>query len=504
MKHQYLRNFAASAAVVLLLPVPAQAGLSALDVWNGIRSYVESAGQAVSVGSQSSEGTSLLLRDVKVSAEMPDGTFAATIDLLEFRERSDGTVDVTMSPDVPLSVLFQPPEGESLDLTMIFRQSGLSLVASGDPDSISFDYLAARFGLELDKMFVDGEAVDLQAGVAFSDIDGRYELSKGEETRYSSTSSVAEVTYEVKLKVPEEEGSFDLSGSVSGLQTSSAMTFPSDLDLSDPGALFAAGVVLGGQASGGASSMKAAVVDGEEEFEFESSSQGGRLTFSIDNGVLRYGGGAEGVSYKVRSPQIPVPELSFDMAEVSAEMAMPMMKTEDFRDFGLALRIRELALDEMLWMMFDPGAALPRDPFSFVIGLSGKMRFLVDMADPQAVEAFQGNSPAEVESLAFDEFRLAGLGAEIGGNGSFTFDNSDTGTFGGLPAPEGGFRLELAGINGLLDRLVGMGLLPDDQAMGARMMLGLFARPAGGEDRMVSEIEVRPDGSIFANGQQLK
>ena len=46
--------------------------------------------------------------------------------------------------------------------------------------------------------------------------------------------------------------------------------------------------------------------------------------------------------------------------------------------------------------------------------------------------------------------------------------------------------------------------VPYMKAMGMRMMLGLFARPAGGEDTMTSTIEVTGDGSVFANGQQLK
>ena len=58
--------------------------------------------------------------------------------------------------------------------------------------------------------------------------------------------------------------------------------------------------------------------------------------------------------------------------------------------------------------------------------------------------------------------------------------------------------------NGLLDTLVGMGLVPEEQAMGARMMMGLFARPGDGEDTLVSTIEVKEDGSILANGQRIQ
>ena len=73
-----------------------------------------------------------------------------------------------------------------------------------------------------------------------------------------------------------------------------------------------------------------------------------------------------------------------------------------------------------------------------------------------------------------------------------------------LPAPEGEADLKLVGGNGLLDKLVEMGLVPEDQAMGARMMMGLFAVPGEGEDTLTSKIVVNEEGHVLANGQRLK
>ena len=69
---------------------------------------------------------------------------------------------------------------------------------------------------------------------------------------------------------------------------------------------------------------------------------------------------------------------------------------------------------------------------------------------------------------------------------------------------EGPTDISLTGGNGLLDKLVQMGLLPQEQAMGARMMMGLFMVPGEGEDTLTSRIEVRPDGQVLANGQRLR
>ena len=85
---------------------------------------------------------------------------------------------------------------------------------------------------------------------------------------------------------------------------------------------------------------------------------------------------------------------------------------------------------------------------------------------------------------------------------------------GELTAPEGGDMTtapvgeisgELTGVNALLDTLGAMGLVPQDQMMGAKMMLTMFAKPVEGQpDKLQTKLEFREGGSIFANGQQVK
>jgi hypothetical protein len=56
-------------------------------------------------------------------------------------------------------------------------------------------------------------------------------------------------------------------------------------------------------------------------------------------------------------------------------------------------------------------------------------------------------------------------------------------------------------VNGLMGKLVQMGLLPQDQATMGQMMLGMFS-VATGDDQLTSTIEVT-NGKILANGQPL-
>ena len=96
------------------------------------------------------------------------------------------------------------------------------------------------------------------------------------------------------------------------------------------------------------------------------------------------------------------------------------------------------------------------------------------------------------------------VGAELTGTGAFTFDNTDKVTFGGMPRPAGEANLTLSGGNGLLDKLVQMGLVRQEDAGGVRMMVSMFAVPGQGEDVLNSKIEINDQGHIMANGMRIQ
>jgi hypothetical protein len=49
-----------------------------------------------------------------------------------------------------------------------------------------------------------------------------------------------------------------------------------------------------------------------------------------------------------------------------------------------------------------------------------------------------------------------------------------------------------------------MGFLPQEQAMGARLMMGLFAVAGPEADTLTSKIEINDAGHIIANGQRIQ
>ena len=215
-------------------------------------------------------------------------------------------------------------------------------------------------------------------------------------------------------------------------------------------------------------------------------------------GGLDYGTTANDMTLSVGGSSIPLPPLTFKMAESGMRFGMPIVPSEDEQDFGLRLSLQGLEVDPMLWGMIDPTGQLPRDPANLVIDIDGMATLLQDIFAPEFAEEMAG-PPGMLNAVNVNRILLSLAGAELTGDGAFTFNNDAP-----MPMPAGVMNMKLTGGNGLLDTLVGMGLVPEDQAMGARMMMGLFAQPGEGEDSLVSTIEVKEDGSVLANGQRIR
>jgi len=126
---------------------------------------------------------------------------------------------------------------------------------------------------------------------------------------------------------------------------------------------------------------------------------------------------------------------------------------------------------------------------------------LYDLED--VIDDIDPTDLGQLNSLTLNNLTIAGLGARLVGNGGFTLDNSDTRTFDGFPRPEGRVTFTVTGLNKALDDLVSSGLVPSDQVFMGRMMMGAFLTPTG-DDELTSDLEVKPDGSLYANGQRLR
>ncbi len=502
-------TFATLIMATSVLAWPAAAEITPEEVWTDWLRVIENSEVEIEIGTEDVSDGTLTLSDVVLSADFPEdsGSFATSIPEIKLEDRGDGTVQVMLSPEYPVALSGTDADtGEEFAINMIVRQAGLVTIASRDDDTTRYDYVGPEVGVGIASLSVDGQPVDFDFDIAFSGIKGSYELVEDTPRRFSGSFSAEALEASGAGSDPEDaSATFSIDANLSDFSQSGSGTIVGLMGFTNMSAMMAEGFETDWKFTHGEAEYTISGSDDESKFRLRSSASSGVFEGVISPDGLSYGGGNTDVSVSVSSSDIPFPQLTFNMTESQANLTIPVTPQEDAGDMALLLRLVDLKVSEAIWGMFDPADQLPRDPATLVLDLSGKARWLVDIFDPEvSTNMSPGEVPGEVEALTLNELKLSVAGAELTGNGAFEFNNAPDAPFAPAPSPVGAINLQLSGGNALLDTLVNMGLIPQEQAMGARMMLGLFARPGNGPDSLTSTIEVGADGSVSANGQRIR
>lgn len=496
-----LKTLNASASIAAILSAGAvQADVTAADVWANWQEVLSIYGESgVTIGAEETTSDSVTVSGL--SMEMSDDEFAMSADLgtLVFQEQGDGTVAITMAENYPMTM-----KGEDgTVIGMSIRQSGMALVASGTADDIIYDMSADTYVFQIDDVTSPEGPVKADVRFAMNDVSGTYNVNVGDLRNLAYTVSTGSVDILADVADPESNGAFLLSGKINGLAVNADMALP--LDTSDPEAMFNNGLSFDAQYS---------YDDSGYLFEFDDPEGGSNGTGTISTGPAQIAGNMDmammgydtlinDFAATVTSSDMPFP-VSFAMGQLGTGFTMPLQKTDTPEDFAISLNLSEVSVNEEIWMMVDPGNALSHEPATMKLDLTGTAKLFFDILDPDQADAMaMAAQPGELHSLNLNDLTLAIAGALITGEGAFTFDNTDMETFDGVPRPEGSATVNIKGANALIDKLVGMGLLPEDQAMMGRMMMGMFARTVG-DDELTSTIEVNAEGHVLANGQRIQ
>ena len=482
---------------LLLGSTALHAEMTAEQVWTGMTDYYSSLGQKVTTGSESREGDTLVIKDAVFASSVPEGEFAMTLSEVRLKELGDGRVEMTFAEVIPFVTKTRPQGEDPVDMEMSVKQTGLAMIASGTPEDTAYEFTAPQMAIAIDNLMVKGAEVPLVAKVDLTGSHGGYRMVTAGDRQMTSDFGADKVDFQVSAKDPEGTGDFAISGSFTGLSGTSEATIPANVDMTDMNAAMNAGLAMKGEfgATGGGYIMD--FNDGTQTAHAQSTGQGGKAHFKLAKDGLAYGGEAAPMDLSMQMSSFPLP-IDVKLGGQVFDLMMPIAKGDGPQPYSLILKIADLEVSEALWGLFDPQAQLPRDPATLILDVGGDATMKVDMFDPKAAEAMAGTPPGDVNSLNLRELKLSAVGAELTGTGAMTFDNSA-----GTPKPVGTVDLQLVGGNALIDKLVAMGLIPADQAAGARMMMGLFAVPTG-EDTLTSKIELKEDGHVFANGQQIQ
>jgi hypothetical protein len=481
------------------------ADVTPAEVWGNWQALATSAGQEITFDNVAESGGSVEVSGLLVTYNDDlGGSFSASIDKITFADNGDGTVGVTMSESYPMTLAFpQDVEGPSA-MKLTVSQPGLVITAAGSATETKYDFNAPTVSVVLDEVKDQaGTVLDTKADLVMTGSTASYLVATaGDATQLDSSFAAGSLTLNISGANPDggEDGTVtvtfaDLKGSTKGNLLGAEI-------MANMATALNSGFTTDSTMSFGAMSLTADVTDATGPTAIKGSATGGGFVLALDKQRINYGSSLTGAQFTVSGAQIPFPEVAVGFAEFAFNVLVPASKSETPQDFAYLTKIVDLTVSEDVWGLFDPAATLSREPATFIVDAKGTGRWLQDIMDP-AVQMDGVEPPGELNSLDLTQVLLKAAGAEVGAVGGLTFDNADTTSFDGMPAPTGTINVDIKGVNKLIDNLIAMGILPDDQAMGARMMLGMFTRPGAGPDEVTSVIEFK-DGGIFANGQQLQ
>ncbi len=478
----------------------AQADVTAREVWDDWVAALDGGEVAFSTASIDEADGRLTITDLTMTSELEEGSYSVSVDEIVLAETDDGTVTVTLSPSFPITLEGLDSDGAPTSLTFRIDQPGFTLVVSDVDAGRRHAYQAPEISVTLAEATQAGEPMDLETAATITDATGSYVVSDDDAQQFDSEFDAASARLETRGSDPEQ-GPFEIVLEVADLSGEGLTSFL-DRDIADMSAALRDGFESEGSLGYGETSY---TVTGENEdgaFGITGGAEAGELTARIARNGLVYGSRNTGSRIVVTGDQIPVPEIVLEMAESEGVVTLPVLAGDEPQEYGLLLRLVDLTMSEDIWSMFDPAGVMPREPANVLLDLSGTATLEQDlMGGGSGTE----EAPGTVDTLSLDALRIALLGVDLTGSGTLEFvPPPEDPEEGGTPRPVGTIDLQLVGAQALIDRLVRIGAIPEDQAVGARMMLGVFARPADADDTLTSTFEFGADGSVSANGQRVR
>lgn len=504
-----------SRALALTVPLSmfcgtAMADLTPTEVWGDWRDYLQSMGYSLNA-SESVSGGDLTVSDITLSYAMPDdGSMAVDLGTILFQQNRDGTVAIVLPDAMPITITGRDANagGEMTTMVMNYLQAGQTLTASGDLQEMTYLYKADTVAMTLEDMQVGDKTVGRdEARIAFSgsNVSATTTMTVAEARGYSQSGSVEGASFDIFF-VDQEVATTRaaIKGDMSGITFDGTGTIPLDMpEGADMAQMLAAGFDVLGSFAYTSGSSTVDVADPESgNYVMSTSSDGGTLAVKMAPDGLGYSGQQQNVKVGVTVEGMPFP-FEIAMAKSGFNLQMPVSQSEEPQDFAFGLTLGDFTMSDIIWSTFDPTGQLPRDPATIMLDLAGKARLLVDWLNPEAASQMTG-PPGQLEALTLNTIVVDAAGARLDGSGAVTIDTAGAPLVPGVGTPVGEVNLALSGGNALLDKLVAMGLLPQDQAMGARMMMGLFAVPGDAPDTLKSNIQFTEGGQILANGQRIR
>ncbi|MGR3635252.1 MAG: hypothetical protein ACU0BK_04920 [Shimia sp.] len=523
---RFLPHLTTTAVLATLPTTWAQADVTAQDVWTNMQAYGAAIGGTLSADlADTADGLTISNLTYGLALDMPatetgdDPTplFDATITLpdMALQNRTDGTVTFAYPDTTTQTISVTMAEGAAFEIPFAMETKGFIATAHGTPGDITYDYSATEmayssvFAVPPEFAAAFDGATDFDMQINYADILGKVTITEGDLIKVRSDTRIGQTHTLTKTGHASDTAAKTTSDtSNTGQHITGTMDLPaSDLTFFDMSQALRTGLNFAISMRAESFAQTETVAMGDDvlsETHVTSGSQNIDMTFNTDG--LAMGGTISDTSLTVSMPAVVPLPINVGLGDMDVALQMPLLTSDTPSDFTFKTLFKDVTVGDEIWGMFDPSGQLARDPAQLAIDLSGtlthKVEWLNFLAVPDAIDALT-SLPVEPHDLSINALSIDAAGAEASAKGALTFDLTDLQTYEGMPRPDGQISVDVQGLNGLLDALIAIGLLPEDQAMGARMMLGGFAKPVG-EDHLTSTIEMTPNGQILANGQRLK
>lgn len=496
-----------TALVSVFWAAGAAADVAPADVWGDMKQYMLDFGYTVDA-SESQDGGAIVVSDIRLGMDLPEdaGMMTMGVGEMRFEDNGDGTVGVVLPANMPVTFAVDA-DGEEFEATLNYDTAGFDMDVSGTPDDMTYTYSADSVTMSLAEIKAEGEVAPpdmVKMVVALNGLSGTSTMKKGNLRTIVQDMTAESLTYDVRV-APPGEGEFTFNGSLNGLASSGTTSVPFGMDMNNMAAALKAGFAVDADLTHQGGSMNFMANEDGEVTQGSSASTGGTLGVAMSDERLGYTVGGDGMEINLQGGEIPFP-VSLKMAKMLLDFTVPVSKGEAPQDVAIKLTMADFQMSDMIWSIVDGQQILPRDPATVMVDLTGKVMMLVDLLDPEQMEAVENGEmiPAMPDSVTLNQLVVSAAGARVEGDGALTFDPSDMQTIPGMPRPEGAVNLTVNGANGLIDKLIQMGLVQEEDAMGARMMMSMFTVPGEGEDSLKSTIEINEQGHILANGQRIR
>jgi hypothetical protein len=506
------RPLATSTLALILGAGAAFAELTPAQVWENVERSLTDAGSQIEIGARDDSGNRLVLENVVLSTPAEaEGSFTATFPRMVFEDAGGGQVRSVVEGDLSFVARSTDVMGEESGFDMVAQMPGNETISSGTTDDMRHVYTIPELRMTGSASGADGAA---PLTITMTDIAGDQTIRLAEGGGNQQTYDLSAASMDVSIvgegidPEGEDEGatgtpdSFEATFRIEDLTITGEGSTPGGIagfDV-DPAEALRAGMVANatigiGPMSGDFQSVTTDYAGTTQQAGGSVSAESGEIIVALSADGLSFASNGTNMNVDMEDPTSGLP-IAYSIAEASTRLLLPLLASDENQPFALSYVLGGVTLDDALWSMFDPESNLPRDPANLAIDVEGEALLVNDLMDPENAEAEE--LPVQPRSLTVNRLSMDAVGASALVTGALTFGDDPS-------QPAGSMTGDFSGIDALLDTLVTMGLLPQEQLMGTRMMMAMFARPVDGDpNRLRTEMEFRDDGSIFANGQQVK